>query len=142
MKMNLKKPVENPLPAAATLLVISRFPLGGSRIDCREIILRNGRRADSGRPLTGRADGKRLCINNLKLGVNRPAFAPYSIPDCCSRISGAMELSLNPPIGNPPPATFTGLGFRPELSANDGERGQVSAAQLLIDSIRTGVTRQ
>jgi len=142
MKMNLKKPVENPLPAAATLRVISRFPLGGSRTDCREIVLRNGRRADSGRPLAGRADGKRLCIKNLKLGVNRPAFAPYFIPDCCSRISGAMNMNLQTPFGNPPPVTFTGPGLRPELSANDGERRKISAAQRLIDSASTCVTRE
>ena len=142
MKMHLEKPARNLSPAAIPQPVFSRFWLDVTRADCREIILRNGRRADNGRPLAGRADGKRLCIKNLKLGVNRPAFVPYSIPDCCSRISGAMKMNLNPPIGNPPPATFTGLGFRPELSANDGERGQVSAAQLLIDSIRTGVTRQ
>ena len=142
MKMNLKKPVENPLPAAATLRVISRFPLGGSRTDCREIVLRNGRRADSGRPLAGRADGKRLCIKNLKLGVNRPAFAPYFIPDCCSRISGAMNMNLQTPFGNPPPVTFTAPGLRPELSANDGERRKISAAQRLIDSASTCVTRE
>ena len=140
MTMNLKKPVENPRPAAATLRVIFRFPLGGSRTDCREIILRNGSSADDGCLLTGRADGKRLCIKNLKLGVNRPAFAPYFIPDCCSRISGAMKMNLHPPFGNPPPVTFTGPGLRPELSANDGERRKISAAQRLNDSVSTGVT--
>ena len=140
MKMHLEKPARNLSPAAIPQPVISRFWLDVTRADCREIILRNGRRADNGRPLAGRADGKRLCIKNLKLGVNRPAFAPYFIPDCCSRISGAMNMNLQTPFGNPPPVTFTGPGFRPELSANDGERAKIPSAQLLIDSIRTGVT--
>ena len=142
MKRHLYIPVENPLPAAVTLPVFSGFRLDGSRTDCREINLRNRSDADDCWPLTGQADSNQLCINNFQLGVNRPAFAPYFIPDCCSRISGAMELSLNPPIGNPPPATFTGPGYQPELSANDGEGGKIPAALLLIDSTRTGVTHQ
>ena len=98
--------------------------------------------ADDSWPLTGQVDSNPLYVNNFQLGVNRPAFAPYFIPDCCSRISGAMKRNLNPPTGNPPPGTFTGPGFRPVLSANDGERAKIPTAQLLIDSIRAGVTRQ
>ena len=142
MKMNLKKPVANPLPAAVILPVFSGFRLDESRTDSREINFRNGSSADDGCLFTGRVDGKHLRIKNLKLGVNRPAFAPYFIPDCCSRISGAMKMNLHPPFGNPPPVTFTGPGFRPELSANDGERRKISATQLLIDSVLAGVTRE
>ena len=140
MKMHLKVPVENPLPAAVTLPVFSGFRLDGSRTDCREINLRNRSGADDCWPLTGQADSNQLCINNFQLGVNRPAFAPYFIPDCCSRISGAMELSLNPPIGNPPPVTFTGPGFRPELSANGDACRTIPADRFLNDSVSTGVT--
>jgi len=53
-----------------------------------------------------------------------------------------MKINLCPTAENPPPVTFTGPGFRPELSANDGERAKIPTAQLLIDSIRAGVTRQ
>ena len=53
-----------------------------------------------------------------------------------------MKVNLYSPVENPRPVTFTGHGFRPGLSTNDGERGQIAAAQLRIDFIRTGVTRQ
>jgi len=53
-----------------------------------------------------------------------------------------MKMNLNPPAGNPRPVIFTGPGFRLGLPANDGERKQIAAAQLRIDFIRTGVTRQ
>ena len=141
MKMHLKVPVDNPLPAAVTLPVFSGFRLDESRTDSREIDFRNGSSADDGCLFTGRVDGKRLFIKNLKLGVNRPAFAPYFIPDYCSRISGAMKINLNSPIGNPPPASFAGPGFRPELSANGGAFRTIPAARFLNDSVSPGVTR-
>ena len=140
MKMHLEIPVENPPPPVVALPVSSRFRLDGPRTHCCEINLRNGSGADDSWPLTGQADSNPLYVNNFQLGVNRPAFAPYFISDCCSRISGAMKMNLHPPFGNPPPATFTGPGLRPELSANDGERRKISAAQLLNDSVSTGVT--
>jgi len=106
MKKNLEKSGENPLPAAGTLRVFSRFRLAGSRTYQREIDLRNGSRADVFLPITAQPGGKCLCIHRSELGHFSSSDRPYLIADRCGRICGVMKMPLEKPAQNPSPAAI------------------------------------
>ena len=106
LKKNREKSAENPLPAADTLRVFSRFRLAGSRTNHREIILSNESPVDVFWPITGQPGGKRLCLHRSELGHFSSSDRPYLIVDRCGRIRGVMKMHFEKPSRNPSPAAI------------------------------------